>query len=110
MKFIEHLYLGETAREKYHRLKWKINHGAGTVDTYVICLPKYSSDPLEYFDAAILRQHYYRKNPPTIIGLAVGEDEAVDVVSTIIKDCMAKTSSLDVRSFVTGLAERKDRK
>lgn len=103
MKFIKHPYLGESARESYRKLRWKISHGAGTIDTYVVCMPEYSSDPLEYFNAALLRQHFYRKNPPVVIGIAVGEDEAVSVVEDIINDCMEKTGSLDVRSFVMSL-------
>ena len=106
MKFIKNIYLGETAREKYRKIRWKLVHGAGTIDTFVICMPAHSEDPLEYFNAAWLLQHYYRKNPPIIIGIAQGEDEAVSVVEDIIKDCIIKTSSLDVRSYVISLAGR----
>ena len=106
MRFIKNIFLGETVKAEYHKIRSRLNHGAGTVGIYVICMPETSDDPLEYFDAALLRQHYYRKNPPVIIGIAKGTDEAIAIVEQIIKQCMEETGSIDVRSYVEGILNK----
>jgi len=38
MKWYEDLYVGDSIEGKVNRIKWKINHHAGTVSIYVIAL------------------------------------------------------------------------
>ena len=101
MKFLKKIYFGKNASEHSRRLIWKIRHGAGTFDVYVICLPSFSEDPLEIMNAAVLRQHYYRKFPPVIVGIASGYNEALEVVRDIMDDCVAATGEYKLRNFLT---------
>ncbi|MBO4373586.1 MAG: hypothetical protein J5829_00605 [Lachnospiraceae bacterium] len=104
MRFIERLYFGERAKRKSGRLIKRIRKGSRLTGAYVICLSEGSTDPMEFYSARLLSQDYYKTHEPTILGIAADEDEAVEVVSSIIKDCIETTGSLDVRSFTRHLA------
>ena len=39
MKWYDNLYIGESIGKKAGRIKWKINHNAGTLFVHVITLP-----------------------------------------------------------------------
>ncbi len=105
MKFIDDLYLGPRAAKKEKRLIKKIKKGSFFSGAYVICLPEDSNEPLEYIDSRFLSQDYYKRHEPLIIGIAADEDEAMELVNDIIKDCMEKTGSLNVRCFTEELAK-----
>lgn len=103
MRFIENLYLGEMAGRKAGKLKRKIKKGSLTTGAYVLCLPDDPAEPVEFFQARLLRQDYYKRHEPLIIGLAADEDEAIELVSKIVKDCIVKTGSLRLRQYTESL-------
>ena len=104
MKFIDSLYFGEKVRKKGNRIIKKIRKGSFFTGAYVICLPESRKVPVEYYSARLLLQDYYKTHEPVIIGIAADEEEAMEVTAVIIKDCMEKTGTLDVRNYTEGLA------
>ncbi len=104
MRFIDRLYFGERAKRKSAKLVKKIRKGSRMTGAYVVCLPENRSEPMEFYSARLLLQDYYKTHEPVILGIAADEDEAIEVVNSIIKDCIEKTGSVDVRSFAEGLA------
>ncbi|MBQ7463716.1 MAG: hypothetical protein IJS86_02535 [Lachnospiraceae bacterium] len=104
MRFIDRLYFGERAKRKSARLVKKIRKGSRMTGAYVVCLPENGSDPMEFFSARLLSQEYYKTHEPVILGIAADEDEAVEVVNSIIKDCIEKTGSVDIRNYTEMLA------
>ena len=103
MKFIENLYLGEIAREKEKKIRKKLKKGSLLTGAYVLCLPEDSSEPVEFYYAGLLKQEYFKRHEPLIIGIAANEDEAVEVVSDMVKDCLLKTGSLNLRKYTESL-------
>ncbi len=104
MKFIDRLYFGEKVKKKGNRIIRKIRKGSFFTGAYVICLPENRTTPVEYYSARLLLQDYYKTHEPTVIGIAADEEEAMEVTADIIKDCMEKTGSLDVRRYTESLA------
>ncbi|MBR5376856.1 MAG: hypothetical protein IK139_06205 [Lachnospiraceae bacterium] len=104
MKFIDRPYFGERVKRKGSRLIKKIRKGSLFTGAYVVCLPESRTSPVEYFSARLLRQDYYKRHEPVVIGIAADEDEAMEVTACIIKDCIEKTGSLDLRSYTESLA------
>ncbi len=105
MRFIDDLYLGQAVKAKEKRIIKKIKKGSFFTGAYVICLPEKTDEPLEFYSARLLKQDYYKRHEPTIIGIASNEDEAIEVVNDILKDCIKKTGSLNMRSYTEMLCK-----
>ena len=60
MKWYEDLYVGDSIEGKVNRIKWKINHHAGTVSIYVIAFASNRQNLLDIIPAWELMQRSYR--------------------------------------------------
>lgn len=98
MKFYKNLYVGETIKNP-NKAKWKLRRGAIQPDLYVIALAR-GSDQLEIYNSIFLRQKYYKKYPPYIIGISKGYEEAVDIVMKIAQEALDKNQSPDIKRFL----------
>lgn len=99
MKFIDNLYYGELVKNKPDRFKKKIKKGSLFTGAYVVCLPENKDEPLEYYSARLLKQDYYKRHDITVLGIAADETEAIGIVNDIVKDCIDKTGTLNLREF-----------
>lgn len=59
MKWYEDLYVGDSIADKANRIKWKINHHAGTVSIYVIAFASNRQNLLDIIPAWELMQKSY---------------------------------------------------
>ena len=59
MKWYEDLYVGDSIAGKANRIKWKINHHAGTVSIYVIAFASNRKNLLDIIPAWELMQKSY---------------------------------------------------
>lgn len=98
MKFYKNLYIGETIKDA-KKVKRKLITGAGQLGIYVITLCK-GRDQLEIYHCAFLQQKYYRKNPPFIVGIAGGYDEAVEIVRKIAEEAYASNGNCDLKKYI----------
>lgn len=101
MKFYKRLYVGESIK-KPAKVKWKLAHGAGQMKIYVITLAS-GDDLLEIYHCAFLRQKFYKKYPPFIVGIAGSYKEAVSLVQTMIEDVYAMTGSYAVKDYILNI-------
>ena len=58
---------------------------------------------MEIYHNAVLKQSYYRKYPPYIIGIAGSYQEAVELIQTMLMDTMELTGTYDVRKICVTL-------
>lgn len=65
---------------------------------YVITLSE-QNDLMDIYHNALLKQPYYRKNPPYVIGIADSYSAAVDLVQNILMDVNSQTGGYDIKSF-----------
>ena len=61
MKWYRKLYVSESIGDKAGRIKWKINHNAGTVSVYVIAFASNPDNLLDIIPAWQLMQKSYPK-------------------------------------------------
>ncbi len=108
MQWYHDLYLGEKVAKKKNKIIYKIKDGKFTPSTYVIALPRNDYDTLEAFPAVTLREDWYKKADIFIVGLAKGNEEANEVMETIIKECYEETNDVNVREFILDREARKD--
>lgn len=105
MKWYDKLYVGESIAHKVDRIKWKINHNAGTFEIYIITFASNPNNLLDLIPARELLQKHYPKKELYIIGLAKGYEEACALVCEIIEEVYAQTKDVDVRRYL--LAKRR---
>ena len=99
MRFSEKLYLSRSMEGKDKKIKMKLNSGAGLLGVYCIAVPVCGSDPLEIYNAAELKQRWYRRSPLLIVGLAGGRKEACYLSANILSEIFEKQGDYDSRRF-----------
>lgn len=107
MKWYKKLYVSESIGKKANRIKWRIDHNAGTVSVYVIALSSNPDNLLDIIPAWNLMQAHYPRENVRIIGLARGYDEALELVRVIVDETYQSTSGVDVRSYLRQREERR---
>lgn len=100
MRWYRKLYVSEAIGDKAGRIKWKINHNAGTVSVYVITFASNPDNLLDIIPAWQLMQKGYPKKDLKIIGLAKGYDDAIALVQQIVEETYANTGDVDVWSYL----------
>ena len=91
MHFYKALYVSDSLKKKQRQLKWNLKCGKILPEIYVIAFTN-TSDLLEIYQSMQLKQSFYKKNPPYIIGIADGYSNAVELVQKILQDAMAEVS------------------
>ncbi|HJD13419.1 MAG TPA: hypothetical protein IAA03_06505 [Candidatus Ruminococcus avistercoris] len=100
LKWYKNLYVGNTAKKKEKTLRRKISCGIGTFNVFVITLAVNEQNHLEIYPAAQLLQKTLRRRCPLIVGIAVGYEEAVEIVEQIVKEVWEKTGTVSIRSWI----------
>ncbi len=103
MYFYKHLYTGSSITDP-ETVKQKLRTGRGQFTIYVIALspvkPEVGSNQLEILHCVNLKQPYYQKYPPYIVGIASGWTEAVELVRDMIQEAYDHTGIADVRAYL----------
>ena len=100
MKWYSNLYVSESIGKKVNKIKWKINHNAGTINTYVIALPSNPANILDMIPTYDLMQKAYPKKNIHIIGLAKGYDEALDLIRQIVQEVYEATGDFNISNYL----------
>lgn len=100
MKWYHDLYVSDSIAGKANKIKWKINHNAGTVSIFVIAFASNSNNLLDIIPSWELMQKSYPKRDLKIIGLAKGYGEALELVRRIVDEAYQNTGSVDVWSYL----------
>ena len=99
IRWYRKLYMTEKARKKRFKIVWRVNHRAGMLNTYLITIPFIGKNQLEIINSSELLHKRYFFVPTYIVGIAIGYDDAVQLVEKIVKDIYDKTNKTDIRGF-----------
>lgn len=114
MKWYRKLYLGERAKEAKYKVFGRIRKGRFQFDTFLIILSDHPDNLLEILSANILKQPYYKKKKNIeniyVVGLAIGRDEALEVVRRIIDDVYQNTGGFELPTYLNFGQDRKQEK
>lgn len=98
MRFYKKLYISPSLRKKKRQIVWKLKMGKAVPFDYVITLAE-QNDLMNIYQGLILKQPYYRKNPPFVLGIADSHSAALELVQQILMDVYDKTGNYDIRTF-----------
>ncbi len=102
MKWYRDLYCSENIKNDKKKIIHDIRHHKRQWNIYVITLARNHYDLLDIYHVNVLYQPYYKKreNEITIIGIAKGKEEAIQLVQTIVMDVYKKTGDCKVKEYV----------
>ena len=103
MYFYKNLYVGSSIKDP-DEVKRNLLIGKGQFTIYVIALspsrPAPGANQLEILHCVNLKNPYYKANPPFVIGIASGRDEAIGIVRDLVQEAYDNTGSADVRAYL----------
>lgn len=100
MKWYKGLYIGYNLLEDSKEVIKNIEKGKILFNKYVIVLPRNNYDTLEIYPSNVLNQKFYRNMDLTVVGIASGKEEALDMVNLIVMDCYNSTGNVKVKDFI----------
>lgn len=103
MKWYNELYVGQNALKTKHKIIKKAIRNKPQIGVYLITLPINENNSLEIYPSYILLQKYYKKKNLFVVGISIGKEEALNLVTTIILDCYNKTGQFLVRKMINEL-------
>lgn len=98
MRFLKEMYVGEGIKNR-QKVLWKLKHGAGMVDIYVISLSN-GRDQLDCMKCSYFKQKAIRDNVGVIVGLAKGYSEAQKLIVSMIEEAFQKTGNANVKEYL----------
>ena len=98
MRFLKEMYVGEGIKNK-QKVMWKLKHGAGMLDVYVISLSN-GNDQLDCVKCSYFKQRAIRDNTGLIVGLAKGYSEAQNLIISMIEESLRETGSANVKEYL----------
>lgn len=101
MIWYDDLYVGESIIHKKNKIKWKIRHNAGQLNIYVIALASNEKNLLDIIPSRELLQKGYPQKNLSIVGLAKGYDEAINVAVSIVDEVYRQTGTFALRAYLS---------
>lgn len=99
-------YFGQTAEKRKYKIMQKLDAGEHSPFLYLIILAPTPVNQLEIVSPAEYERQQRRNGAePTILGVAVGMDEARALVCEIVADVYRLTGTADVRAYYSGRAD-----
>lgn len=102
MRYYHNLYLNEELLDKKEEILYKLEHGKFQWNQYVLVLSQQKQNQLEFYNASMLLQRYFRKQNPMIVGLANGFEGALQLVEEITQEVYDDTKGADIRAWLEG--------
>lgn len=100
MKYYHALYMSDKLIRKKTEIIEKIENDKWQMETYLIVLAKNEKNHLEYFHSVLLLQKSISKDDLFIVGIANGEQGAMELVEKITQEVYAETKGTDIRGFI----------
>ena len=99
MKLCKKLYFGECALEQKKEILSYIKRCKWQFGIYVITLAENEHNLLDVYETIQFEQNYYKKKDLQIVGVAVGRNEAFELVGEIVNDVYQKTGAFNVKEY-----------
>lgn len=98
MHIFKRVYISPKLIKDKKNLMWRLRHCVFMPSVYVITLAK-EQDLLEIYHSSLLKQKYYKENPPYVVGIAESHSVAVSMIQEILLDVLKETGGLDIQKF-----------
>ena len=101
LKYHPDLYLGESInRKKLDKIKKRLENKPLLSGVFLIAASVNPSDQLDIFEARLLAQSYYEKNPPYVIGITESREEAMAMVEQMVQECLRERGDCALKEYL----------
>ncbi len=101
VRYHSKLYLSEgITGKKLDKIKKKLEKKPLLSGVFLIAVSVNPSDQLDIFEARLLAQSYFEKNPPYVIGIAENRQEAVLLVEQIVQECLRERGDCALKEYL----------
>ena len=97
------MYVGERAGKRVPHILEKIETGKASSDLYVITLPESGNHILDMRPAMLLRKEEREAPDFLILGIAVGYQEARQIICSMIDDMYRENDAFDWKAYMSKL-------
>lgn len=94
------LYVGKNAKERERRIRRQISRGTAAPGIYLVTFSSNGQDQLDIIEARYLTRKRIRESLPEIVGIALGYQEALEIVAQIAKESYDSTGDCNLRSYL----------
>lgn len=98
MHISKRVYISPALSKDKKKLIWRLRHHVFMPSVYVITLAK-EKDLLEIYHSSLMKQRYYKENPPYVVGITESHAAAVAMIQEILMDVLRETGGLDVHKY-----------
>lgn len=98
MQFLKEMYIGEGIEHR-RIVEWKLKHGAGMKDIYIISVSR-GKNQLDCMHCAYFKQKNIRKYTGLVVGMAKGYGEAQKLMISMIEDAYKDTETANVKEYL----------
>lgn len=99
MRFLRNVYSSGKVRGREKNIRMKLKMGIGLMGVYCIAVPLYGPDPLEIYNAAVLKQRWYRRSDLLIVGFSDSLMNAELLSGEILSDIYEARGDYDSRRY-----------
>lgn len=100
MKYYHALYMSEELTSKREEILDKFENNKWQMEKYLIVLAKNEKNHLEFFNSVLLIQKSINKDDLFVIGIANGEQGAMELIEKITQEVYDETESTDIRNYI----------
>lgn len=99
MIWYKDLYTSDNVKRNIDKYRWKLEHNAGMIQMYVICLSHKEDESLEIISSKEFMKSKFDKEHAIILGMARGYDRALELVELMVADVYHETAACQVREY-----------
>ena len=99
LKWYNPLYTDSKTQRKEARIRWLLDHGAGSFQLYLLTLSTSPGMQLDIVRAAELKQKVIRRRLPLIVGVASSYENALELLEEIAEDVLRRTGTVQIREY-----------
>ncbi len=95
------LYLSESIKRKnLDKIKKRLKNSPRFSGVFLIALSRNAHDQLEIYPAKQLDWSYYVKYPPYVVGIAGNQEEAFELVTAIVEECLSARGECSLKEYL----------
>jgi hypothetical protein len=99
MNWCAHIYAGKKAALHRHSIISALKKGKPCPGVYVLTRAVDSDGILDIYHSAVILSGFYRDREITVIGIAMGRREAMEVARLIVDDMYRKNGDFDIDAY-----------
>jgi hypothetical protein len=99
LKWQKAYYIGESVKNPV-KIQTKINKGRPVPGIYLVTLSDNPGNLMEIIPAVMLVQKTAYDLCPTVIGMAKGKEEALELVQKMIEDVYGETGGFEIEKYM----------